>query len=74
MKNLHIMHTERNFKDDVINGADIKRNGRGYDIKKTTNEYGEFWVISDGMHSWTYPLDKYPTKDNAWAKWENDLM
>jgi hypothetical protein len=60
--------------DDKLNGADIKTAFRGWDISKVTNEYGEFWVISDGMRNHIYPLDKYPTKDSAWNKWENDLM
>jgi len=64
----------RKCKEDVLNGADIKTIGRGWSISKETSELGQFWIISDGMHNHIYPLDKYPTKDSAWDKWENDLM
>ena len=60
--------------DDKLNGADIKTAFRGWDISKVTNEYGEFWVISDGMREYRYSLENYQTKDDAWTKWENTLM
>lgn len=67
----HIVHVERNFTDDKLNGADIRTLARGWDISKHTDEYDkQYWLITDGMHEYAYYLDDYPSKDTAWEAWE----
>ena len=56
----------KNWEIELIEGNGF--DDEGFYVKE------DQWLISDGMSEYIFPVEKYPTKADAWKAWESKIM